>query len=173
MRRLMVAVATLGVCAAGLLVVPAAAATGPYCGQRWGSAPQHALGSASSLASVRAGGQPCFDRLVIDVNGPAVGYDVEYVSAVLTQGQGAPLALRGGAFLNVTMHGPAASAPANRAEVVNVTGFRTFRQVAFGGSFEGSTTFGLGVRARLPLRVFVLTGPGSQSRVVIDVGHQW
>ena len=42
--------------------------------------------------------------------------------------------------------------------VVNVTGFRTFRQVAWGGSFEGSTTLGLGVRARLPFRVTVLDG---------------
>jgi hypothetical protein len=54
-----------------------------------------------------------------------------------------------------------------------VIGFRTFRQVAFLGTFEGYTTIGLGVRARLPFRVFVLPGPGSGSRVVIDVAHRW
>ncbi|ADG76293.1 hypothetical protein Cfla_3416 [Cellulomonas flavigena DSM 20109] len=33
--------------------------------------------------------------------------------------------------------------------------------------------FGLGVRARLPFRAFVLAGPGSGSRLVVDVAHQW
>jgi hypothetical protein len=32
---------------------------------------------------------------------------------------------------------------------------------------------GLGVRARLPMRVFNLAGPGSRSRLVIDVTHHW
>ncbi len=59
------------------------------------------------------------------------------------------------------------------SEIVNVAGFRTFRQVAWGGTFEGSTTIGLGVRARLPFRVFALDGPGSGSRLVIDVAHRW
>jgi hypothetical protein len=63
--------------------------------------------------------------------------------------------------------------PANRTELVNVSGYRTFRQVAWGGSFEGQTTIGLGVRARLPFRVFTLDGPGSGSRIVIDVAHRW
>ena len=34
----------------------------------------------------------------------------------------------------------------------------TFRQVAWAGSFEGQTTLALGVRARLPFRVFTLAG---------------
>jgi hypothetical protein len=57
-----------------------------------------------------------------------------------------------------------------------VKGFRTFRQVAYAGSFEGQTTFGLGVRARLPFRVFVLAGsPGDRhgAMLVIDVAHRW
>src|SRR5262249_2306037 len=61
----------------------------------------------------------------------------------------------------------------NCHELVNVTGWRTFRQVADGGSFEGYTTIGLGVRARLPFRVFTLPGPGAHSRLVIDVAHHW
>jgi Fumarylacetoacetate (FAA) hydrolase family len=64
-------------------------------------------------------------------------------------------------------------APADPAHAVDVAGFRTFRQVAFFGTFEGQTTLGLGVRARLPLRVFVLSGPADGSRVVIDVAHHW
>ena len=54
-----------------------------------------------------------------------------------------------------------------------MTGYRTFRQVAWAGSFEGRTTVGLGVRAWLPFRVFTLTGPDSGSRLVIDIAHTW
>lgn len=43
-------------------------------------------------------------------------------------------------------------------------GYRTFRQVGFGGSFEGYTTVGLGVRARLPFRVLTVG-----TDVVVDV----
>jgi hypothetical protein len=55
-----------------------------------------------------------------------------------------------------------------RLPMPNVAGYRTFRQVAWAGSFEGYTTVGLGVRARLPFRVF-LTG----NHLVIDVAHTW
>ena len=57
-----------------------------------------------------------------------------------------------------------------------MTGYRTFRQVAWAGSFEGSTTVALGVRARLPFRVFVLPGVAQSDfgpRLVIDVAHRW
>jgi hypothetical protein len=116
---------------------------------------------------------------VFQLNGPAAGYSLHY-GPVLTQGQGLPLALRGGASLDIVLFAPTYDPngvptyhPANPANVVNVSGFRTFRQVADGGSFEGDTTFGLGVRARLPFRVFTLPGPGQQSRIVVDVAHQW
>ena len=36
---------------------------------------------------------------------------------------------------------------------MNVTGFGTFRQVVAAGSFEGVTSFGLGVSYKLPFRV--------------------
>jgi hypothetical protein len=57
--------------------------------------------------------------------------------------------------------------------VTKVSGYHTFRQVAWAGSFEGYTTLGLGVRARLPFKVHTLDGPGSGSRLVVDVAHYW
>jgi hypothetical protein len=57
--------------------------------------------------------------------------------------------------------------------VVDVAGYQTLRSVVFGGSFEGLTTFGVGVRARLPFRVFALAGPGGDTRIVLDVLHKW
>jgi hypothetical protein len=58
------------------------------------------------------------------------------------------------------------------AHVGGVFGFRTFRDVVYGGSFEGTTVFAVGVRAHLPFRVFHLTGPGAHQRIVLDVAHQ-
>jgi hypothetical protein len=150
------------------------------CGITWGSLPKS--GGAMSIApltNVRGGRHDCYDRLVMDIRGAQNGFRVRYVTQVHDQG-GTVIPLRGGAFLEIELLDPAYDAagnptytPANRRELVNVAGWKTFRQVAWGGSFEGHTTVGLGVRARLPFRVFSLAGPGTSSRVVLDVAHRW
>jgi hypothetical protein len=164
------------------LLAPGSASAGSYCGLDWGSlAKSNQAMSAASATNVRSGKYYCFDRLVIDIKGKATGYNVRYVSKVVQDGSGLPIKLRGGAFLQVTAHSPsydsatgkATFVPANRSEVTNVSTYQTFRQVAWAGSFEGHTTLGLGVRARLPFKVFTLAGPGNGSRLVIDVAHQW
>jgi predicted PurR-regulated permease PerM len=160
----------------------ASASAAPYCEITWGSLPKQASGgTGGELTNVRAGQHACFDRLVLDVRGGQVGmYWVNYVPEVRTEGAGFLVPLRGGAKLQVTAAVADHDAnyrrtyrPANPAELVNVAGYWTFRQVAYAGSFEATTTVGLGVRARLPFRVFVLAGPGTGSRLVIDVAHRW
>lgn len=168
----------------------AAAAHAPYCGIWWGSTPERTgeLVSAAVLRDVRAGRHACFDRLVLDIRGDITtgGYAVRYTNAVREQGRGNVVPLRGGADLEIILGAPvydesgrSVFTPPNLRELVNVDGYRTFRQVAEAGSFEGQTTIGLGVRARLPFRVFILPGTGpysavrSGSRVVIDVAHRW
>ncbi len=89
---------------------------------------------------------------------------------------GEVLPLRGGAFLQVLVRAPANPTDSyfvSPGNLVDVSSYRTFRQVGWGGSFEGNTTVALGVRARLPFRTFVLPGPGSGSRLVVDVAHRW
>lgn len=155
--------------------------TATRCAVTWGSLVKSSnRTSTADLTNVRAGQHECYDRLVVDLNGPATGYTVKYVSAVYAEGSGALVPLRGGARLLIVVNAPAYNddgnptyLPRNRAELVTVTGYRTFRQVAWAGTFEGQTSLGLGVRARLPFRVFTLAGPGSGSRVVIDVAHTW
>lgn len=191
---------TTGLLAAVLLAAPATAAaaapvngisshattsvsTQGWCGISWGSlakrAPQYTTGT---VQDVRAGRHACFDRMVIDVARVpgTVGYHVRYVDQVREDGSGKVVPLRGGAKLQVIARAPAYNnagratyVPADRCELVDVTGYRTFRQAAWAGSFEGQTTVGLGVRARLPFRVFVLDGPGEGARLVVDVAHQW
>ena len=165
--------------ALGLAAATAPAAVGastasaaPYCGITWGSlAKTSTTMKATSLTGVRAGRHDCYDRLVIDHKGPATGYDVRYVSQVTQDGSGLPVAVAGGAKLQVVDRATRnTTAPA----MPNVTGYTTFRQVKWAGSFEGQSTVGLGVRARLPFRVFTIneTATGT-SRLVIDVAHQW
>ena len=177
-KALVAAGAAVASIAAGM--TGAEAATG--CQTRWGSLPEGTSAMArGTVENVRSGRHACFDRLVVDVDGK-VGraYDARYVRAVAADGSGQRVPLRGGAFVQLVVRAPAYSEagtstylPANRREVVAVGGYRTLRQVAWAGSFEGQTTLGVGVRARLPFRVTVLDGPGRGSRVVLDVAHRW
>lgn len=167
------------------LSAPASAAT-PSCGTTWGSLTKGAIPVAPAagitLTGVRAGRHTCYDRLIIDLKpGSAVpSYRVEYVPAVTEDPSGRSIPLRGGAYLLITAgasdHTPAGQptyTPANRRELAGVPGYRTFRQVAWAGSFEGVTSVGLGVRARLPFRAFILDGPAGRQRLVVDVAHTW
>lgn len=166
---------------AGVALLTPGVAGASYCGIRWGSLEKTRTATASPLTNVRAGRHACFDRLVLDFATTASGSQVRYVRGVPYQAQGGFIPLHGGAFLEIALQGPAYDpqtgaatyTPRNRNELVDVRGWRTFRQVAWGGSFEGYTTIGLGVRARLPFRVFTLSGPGGHSRLVVDVAHLW
>lgn len=173
LRRSAAALA-LGIAAA---TAPAAvgapsASAAPYCGITWGSlAKSSTTMKATTLTGVRAGRHTCFDRLVIDHRGAATGYDVRYVSQVTQDGSGFVVPVAGGARLQVVDRAARYTTP---PAMPNVSGYTTFRDVKWAGSFEGQSTVGLGVRARLPFRAFTIndTATGT-SRLVIDVAHQW
>ncbi|MGC5022240.1 AMIN-like domain-containing (lipo)protein [Micromonospora sp. DT47] len=167
----------------GTAATTTAAATGsPYCGITWGSAEKSAgTLSTAPLIDVRTGRHDCFDRVVFEFAGPVSGYTVAY-GETWTEGEGLPLSpyTAGDELLRVSLQAPAyddehlATVPYRVGEhAANVLRYSTLRDVVFGGSFEGYTTFAVGVRARLPFRVFVLAGPGTHSRIVLDVAHQW
>ncbi|GEA86823.1 hypothetical protein Q760_08180 [Cellulomonas cellasea DSM 20118] len=164
------------------LLVPASpAGAAPYCGIRWGSLTKSTLSLAPAhVVDVRTGRHACFDRLVVDLDGASGGYHVEYVDEVRADGSGNVVPTRGGASLQITVGNPSYDddynltyAPADPSELRDVSGYRTFRQVVSAGTFEGNTDIGIGVRARLPFRVFELAGPGAGTRIVVDVAHRW
>ena len=169
--------------AAGLgIVAPGpASATTSYCGLVWGSlAKADQDMSTANVTNVRTGQHYCFDRMVVDLNGTAAGYTVRYVPQIVQDGSGFTIPVRGNGRLQVTVNAPAYDGngnstytPADPNELSNAAGYQTFRQVVWAGSYEGYTSIGLGVRARLPFRVFTLDGPGSGSRLVVDVAHYW
>lgn len=159
------------------------ATTTTNCGITWGSLAREGGGLVpAALTTTRTGQHPCYDRLVFEFEGPANGYRVEYASEVYTEGEGAPLSGRtaGGALMRVSLRSPAYDLTGRVTyphpvgdHVHDLAGYRTLRDVVYGGTFEGYTTFAVGTRARLPFRVFVLSGPGTHSRIVLDVAHRW
>ncbi|MFP3578868.1 hypothetical protein SB659_04680 [Arthrobacter sp. SIMBA_036] len=181
MRKFRAGLAAVFVAAAFGLMAPGPASAAAYCGITWGSlAKADPTMSSAQVTNVRTGQQACFDRLVVDLTGTVAGYSVQYVPAVVQDGSGMPVPLRGDAALRVVVNAPSYGpsgqptfTPSSATDLANVTGYQTFRQVAYAGSFEGTTTLGLGVRARLPFRVFTLAGPDGGSRLVVDVAHHW
>ncbi len=187
-RLALAAGVTTAVLAAGVLLAVAGAASTSACGITWGSlakaAPQM---TGATLTGVRTGRHDCYDRLVVDLAGrPAAGYDVRYITPPYrAEGSGAPLLVAGGAVLQIVVRAPAYDANGRstvpwggtavvvRPDQFDAGGYRTFEDLVWGGSFEGQSSFGLGVRARLPFRVLQLDGPGAGTRLVIDVAHKW
>lgn len=186
-RGSIVALAIAALATGAAVAVPAQAAPlgaerSGWCSTTWGSLPEASKAwSAAAVKNVRTGRHGCYDRLVVDLAGKrSTGYRVSYVKVASMDGSGAPIPTRGGAVLQIVVNAPAYDAAGrstyrikNHRELSTVAGYDTFRQVAWGGSFEGQTTLALGVRARLPFRTLVLTGPGNTTRLVIDVAHHW
>jgi hypothetical protein len=186
-RLALAAGVTTAVIGTGLL--PAVAGANASCGITWGSLAKsapHMTGAA--LTGVRAGHHDCYDRLVVDLAGnPAAGYDVRYIDPPYrADGSGAALFVAGGAVLQVIVRAPAyddagaitvpwrgAGTVITRPDQFDARGFTTFEDLVWGGSFEGQSSFGLGVRARLPFRVLQLDGPGDGTRLVVDLAHRW
>lgn len=141
--------------------------------------------SPAPLYLARAGRHECYDRVVFDLNGPdAVGFSAGYVPLVSADGTGAPVPVRGQAALEVIVrapiygtdnqgHQPRRQPPALGADFVapdEVAGWASLTEVKFAGSFEGQTTFAVGVRDRRPFRVWV-DSEQNYRHVVLDIAH--
>jgi len=155
--------------------------------QAWGTSAKDGspLLSPAPLYLVRVGQHPCYDRVVFDVNGrEPVGYSARYVPVVQADGSGKPVPVAGRAALEVVVrapilgtdspgHQPGSRVPAVGEDLVaasRMAGWTSVRQVSYAGSFEGQTTTAIGVRARLPFRVFV-TGDLGYRHIVVDIAH--
>jgi hypothetical protein len=183
MRKSLAAVAAVALACSLGVAAPAPAAVEPYCGITWGSQAKtkNIHDDDAHVTGVRTGRHTCFDRMVVELDGRIEGYHVEY-GPLDPGGSGQPKPLRGNADLAITVLAPGyydgdffdlSYDPEDWDNVADVDGYRTFRQVAYAGSFEGVSDFGLGVRERLPFRVLIADGPGNGSRLVIDVAHRW
>ncbi|MGP3952963.1 AMIN-like domain-containing (lipo)protein [Streptomyces sp. 7N604] len=193
MRRWGTTLAALVLAGAGLAVTavsataaaaaPAAsAATAAACATAWGSGDKADWDSDyRPLLNVRTGRHDCYDRMVFDIRGTSggpIGYNVRYVDRLYQDGSGDYIPVSGGAIIEIRVAAPsydpetgAVTYPGRSGQPlpgVNIDGYRTFKDTRFAGSFEGDTQIGLGVRARLPFRVFQVS-----DKLVVDVAHTW
>jgi hypothetical protein len=142
--------------------------------------------SPFALYNSRIGRHPCYDRVVFDINGPGpVGYDIRYVPVVTADGSGRPLPVAGGAALQVVVRAPAQGSQGDSSGhqpgvVFAPSGARLhgpgglenwgcLREVRSAGSFEGQTTFAVGVRRQLPFRLDTWTDSSQTSHVTVDI----
>ncbi|MEV5509454.1 AMIN-like domain-containing (lipo)protein [Streptomyces orinoci] len=189
MRRLTTALAAFLLAGAGMTAATASVAAHHGADRPavcravdWGSRPKaRAEADTKPLTDIRVGRHDCFDRMVFDVHIPGdhpIGYRVHYVDKLYQDGSGSMIPVRTGAVLEIRVAAPSFDVEAGSARYpgragkplpgVDLSGFRTFREARFGGSFEGDTQVGLVVRARLPFRVFQLG-----NHLVVDVAHSW
>ncbi|MFF9772825.1 hypothetical protein ACF1HJ_03950 [Streptomyces sp. NPDC013978] len=172
----------IGTAAASASAAPGGAArAAAACPTGWGSGVKGSPDSgAVPLSNIRTGRHDCFDRIVFDVpgGGDRLGYWVQYVDRLHQVGSGDPIPVKGGAILEIRVAAPSYDPETGGVAYpgvvgrplpgVNLTGYRTFRDTRFAGSFEGETQIGVGIRARLPFRVLQLS-----DRLVVDVAHSW
>jgi hypothetical protein len=147
---------------------------------------------AEDLYLVRPGRHGCYDRVVFDVNGVVdgpgtVGFHVAYVDGggdVTADGSGEPVPAAGGAALTVVVRAPAQGTGTSGHQpgrllarvgdplvtTDQVAGWPALREVVFAGSFEGQTTFAVGVDRRLPFRVGASESDGV-THVYVDIAR--
>lgn len=133
------------------------------------------------LTDVRAGVHECYERVTFefkpqagDADGP-VSWKAAYEPGPITEdGSGRPVAVKGSAYLVVTMTAtgvdlsqeaapPTYTGPASLA----AAGATRIQQVRRTGDFEAVLTWVIGLDRQRPFRVTGQTGP---PRVVVDVG---
>jgi len=127
-------------------------------------------GDAAELYGVSAGCHSTFDRFVIRARFATPGYDARYVRRIVADPSGRPVSLLGAQRIRLQFN--LAAGHDNRGTNL-LAGTLTPRcpnllQVKKAGDFEGTVTFGLGLKHTTGFRAFRLTNP---TRVVVDVAH--
>ncbi|AKT51505.1 hypothetical protein ADJ73_09635 [Arsenicicoccus sp. oral taxon 190] len=117
--------------------------------------------TGTPATALRTGHHACYDRVVFELNGRTGATIAGYVG---------------------TAKSPQVIAVGSRTRLVPVgvkpgqalpTSFTTVRGVVYAGKVDGLDAVGIVTRARLPYRIFVVKGPGSHNRIVVDVAHRW
>jgi hypothetical protein len=129
-----------------------------------------AQGDAAELSAAATGCHATFDRFVVRARFATPGYDVRYVPRIVADPSGRPVSLLGTRRIRVRFnlaaghdnHGTNLLASTLTPRCPNLL------QVKKAGDFEGTVSFGLGLKHMTGFRVFRLTNP---TRVVVDVEH--
>jgi hypothetical protein len=133
---------------------------------------ESSAGSLVGVTDIRLGRHDGFDRVVFEVGGDGTpGWDVRYVDAPASQGSGDAVAVAGEAVLQVTVTGTGYPMDTGVEEwsgpdPLRGTDTEVVTEVAWDGTFEGTSVAFVGTTGRTPFRVYLLEGP---ARVVLEV----
>ena len=124
---------------------------------------------------LRVGEHRSFDRVVIDLRGKMSGYNVRFVKALVQDGSGLPVQLKGKRFVSVVLYPANAHDQAGgslyQGPELEQYGYPSLSGVAFIGDYEGYVSFGISLSQRAPFRVTELKDPNGPDRLVIDFKH--
>lgn len=136
---------------------------------------------AGPIVGVEGSSADCYDSVTFWIKPADVapGYVVEYVPEVIMDGSGLAAPLASAAKLQVTLTAPAYDPDTGRGtlqipdhdNVVDASGLATIEQVAFAGSFEGQTTFGIGLADELPFAVTTGVDGDGNATLTVAVAH--
>ena len=129
----------------------------------------------ATLVDIRATTGTCGDEVIFDIDGVrSVGYRIGYQEHLLGIGKGDIIPVKGGAVLVVSVTAPAYDAageatyqPKDPNNLVSVSGLTSVQQVAWGGSFEGSTLVGIGLDKVHPFKV--VATPGKHMHLIVEI----
>jgi hypothetical protein len=128
-----------------------------------------------TVTQVRTGRQDGVDRVVLEVAGTGTpGWDVRYVDQATSQGSGKPVDVAGKAVLQVTLTGVGYPYDTGVEEWTGPNplpgnGTQAVTEVAWDGTFEGTSVAFIGTTAQAPFRVYALENP---TRVVVEVADR-
>jgi hypothetical protein len=121
------------------------------------------------ITAVRAAAHPAcgYDRIVLDITGPAPGYAIKYVTRVTADPSGNPVPVPGRRYLVITLRPAQAHTGSGAPTIsgqVHVLGYPMLKGYAVAGDFEGVLTIALGLHSTASIRVGELPG-----RLYIDL----
>jgi hypothetical protein len=124
------------------------------------------------VTGVRHAGHDRYDRVVIDLDGPATGYQARWVDRIVQDGSGDPVNVKGGAYLQIIL------TPANAHDESGAPTWKGAKKIMArlpnviaivnNGDFEGVVSIGLALDHKAGFRLFEQSNP---TRLVIDVAH--
>lgn len=117
---------------------------------------------------VRPGRHECFDQITFDVATTAkVGFVARYVPVATQDGSGFEVPVAGGAVIQLSIDAPS---PELLIGYGYTADWPALKEIKFAGSFEGMTTFAIGVASKRPFAVEHHPN-GDTMRVVVYIAH--
>jgi hypothetical protein len=133
------------------------------------AAPATPTSPGATLTNIRTGQNTGFDRVVLDLNGPAPSTHFQQVDELIADGSGEIVWLTGAYFVSATAFPATAAGTYTGPQKFRTRNLRNVMAVAITGDFEGYLSVGIGTRTQPSyVHVFTLTAP---TRVVIDIGN--